>query len=135
MTALRELLEPSVKDEAVPGAVALLARGDDVEVEAIGSVDVEGTAAMARDSLFRIASLTKPITAAAVMVLIEEGRIALEDPIGKWLPELAAPVVVRTPQSPLDDVVPAQRSITVFDVLTGCAGYGWPSDFSFPAVE
>jgi CubicO group peptidase (beta-lactamase class C family) len=135
MTALRELLEPSVKDETVPGAVALLARGDDVEVEAIGSVDVEGTAAMARDSLFRIASLTKPITAAAVMILIEEGRIAVDDPIGKWLPELAAPVVVRTPRSPLDDVVPAQRSITVFDVLTGCAGYGWPSDFSFPAVE
>jgi CubicO group peptidase (beta-lactamase class C family) len=132
---VRELLEPYIKDETVPGAVALLARGDDVEVEAIGALDVEGSAPMARDSLFRIASLTKPITAASVLMLVEDGRIALDDPVSRWLPELASPVVVRTPQSPLDDVVPARRPITVFDLLTGRAGYGWPSDFSLPAVQ
>ncbi len=132
---MRELLESFVKDETVPGAVALLARGDDVEVTTVGSVDVEGTAPMARDSLFRIASLTKPITAAAVMVLVEDGRVALDEPIGEWLPELAAPMVVRTPQSPLDDVVSARRPITVLDLLTARAGYGWPSDFSLPAVQ
>ncbi|MBA3905673.1 MAG: beta-lactamase family protein [Pseudonocardiales bacterium] len=132
---VRELLESFVKDETVPGAVALLARGDDVEVTTVGSVDVEGTAPMARDSLFRIASLTKPITAAAVMVLVEDGRVALDEPIGEWLPELAAPMVVRTPQSPLDDVVSARRPITVLDLLTARAGYGWPSDFSLPAVQ
>lgn len=135
MTPLRELLEPYVKDATVPGAVALLACGDDVEVEAVGSVDVEGSAPMARDSLFRIASLTKPITAAAVLMLVEDGRIALDDPVGTWLPELAAPMVVRTPQSAVHDVVPANRPITVFDLLTARAGYGFASDFSLPAVQ
>ncbi|HEY0817068.1 MAG TPA: serine hydrolase domain-containing protein [Pseudonocardia sp.] len=132
---MRELLETYVEDGTVPGAVALLARGDDVDVVAVGSLDVEGTAPMARDSIFRIASLTKPITAAALLMLVEDGRIAVDDPIGTWLPELAAPMVVRTPQSPVDDVVPARRPITVLDLLTGCAGYGWPSDFALPAVH
>jgi CubicO group peptidase (beta-lactamase class C family) len=135
MALLRELLEPYVKDATIPGAVALLGRGDDVEVEAVGSLAADGAVPMARDALFRIASLTKPITAAAVMLLVEDGRIALDDPIGRWLPELAAPNVVRTPRSPLDDVVPARRPITVLDLLTNRAGYGWPSDFALPAVQ
>ena len=122
-------------DGAVPGAVALLAHGDDVEVVAAGSHDLEGTAPMARDSIFRIASITKPITAAAVMMLVDDGRIALDDPVERWLPELASPVVVRTPAGPVDDVVPAARAITVLDLLTSRAGYGYPSDFSAPAVE
>jgi CubicO group peptidase (beta-lactamase class C family) len=138
MTALRDLLDRYVKEGAVPGAVALLARGRDVAdvtAEAVGSQAVDGAVPMARDSIFRIASLTKPITAAAVMLLVDEGRVGLEDPIGRWLPELAAPAVVRTPQSPLDDVVPARRPITVLDLLTNRAGYGWPSDFSLPQVQ
>src|SRR5690242_14018073 len=123
MTALRDLLEPYVKEAAVPGAVALLARGDDVAVtvEAVGSHAVAGDVPMARDSIFRFASLTKVVTAAAVLVLVDEGRVGLEDPLDRWLPELAAPNVVRTPQSPLDDVVPARRPITVWDLLTSCA--------------
>ncbi len=135
MTALRDLLDPYVKDATVPGAVALLARGDDVTVEAVGTRAVDSDAPMTRDSIFRVASLTKPITAAAVMLLVEEGRLGLDDPIGRWLPELAAPMVVRTPQSPLADVVPARRPITVLDLLTNRAGYGWPSDFSYPQVQ
>jgi CubicO group peptidase (beta-lactamase class C family) len=135
MTALRDLLDPYVKDATVPGAVALLAQGDDVTVEAIGTRAVDSDAPMTRDSIFRIASLTKPITAAATMLLVEEGRLGLDDPIGRWLPELAAPMVVRTPQSPLADVVPARRPITVLDLLTNRAGYGWPSDFSYPQVQ
>jgi CubicO group peptidase (beta-lactamase class C family) len=134
MTNLRETLNKHVEGTAVPGAVALVARGDRVEVQAVGSVDVEGSAPMARDSLFRIASITKPIAAAAVLMLIENGRIALDDPVGKWLPELASPSVVRTPDGPVGDVVPAGRPITVFDLLTSRAGYGFPSDFALPAV-
>jgi CubicO group peptidase (beta-lactamase class C family) len=134
MTALRDLLEPYVANATVPGAVALLARGDDMIIEALGTRSVGG-APMTRDSIFRLASLTKPITAAAVMLLVEEGLLGLDDPVGRWLPELAAPMVVRTPQSPLDDVVPARRPITVLDLLTNRAGYGWPSDFSFPQVQ
>ena len=87
-----------------------------------------------RDSIFRIASITKPITAAAVMMLVEDGRVALDDPVERWLPELASPDVVRTPAGPVDDVVPAARPITVADLLTFRAGYGFPSDFSLPAV-
>ena len=65
------------------------------------------------DSIFRIASITKPITAAAVMLLVDEGLVSLDDPIARWLPELASPRVVRTPQSAIDDLVPAARPITV----------------------
>jgi CubicO group peptidase (beta-lactamase class C family) len=135
MTNLRNILQSYVDDGTVPGAVAMVARGDQVEVEAVGSMDVEGSAPMARDSIFRIASITKPITAAAVMMLVEDGRIALDEPVGKWLPEIGAPSVVRTPSSPVDDVVPAARPITVLDLLTNRTGYGFPSDFSFPQVQ
>jgi CubicO group peptidase (beta-lactamase class C family) len=134
MTDLRDVLETYVSNGTVPGAVALVARGDRVEVEAVGSADVEGTAPMARDSIFRIASITKPITAAALMMLVEDSRLALDDPVGEWLPELASPTVVRAPDAAIDDVVPAARAITVFDLLTSRAGYGFASDFSLPAV-
>ncbi|MFD0020496.1 serine hydrolase domain-containing protein [Streptomyces sp. NPDC058382] len=134
MSTLREVLEEHVRDGSVPGAVGLVARGNRVDVQAVGNADVGGGTPMARDSLFRIASITKPLTAAAAMLLIEDGRIALADPVGPWLPELAAPMVVRTPDGPVDDVVPAARPITLLDLLTFRAGYGFPSDFSLPAV-
>jgi len=134
MSNLHDILQTYVGNGSVPGAVGLMARGDRVEVAAAGSADVDGTTPMARNSIFRIASITKPITAAAVMMLVEDGRIALEDPVRQWLPELASPAVVRTPASPVDDVVPAVRPITVADLLTFRAGYGFPSDFSLPAV-
>jgi CubicO group peptidase (beta-lactamase class C family) len=134
MTGLHDLLRGYVDDGSVPGAVGLVARGDRVEVAAVGSATVGGPA-MARDSIFRIASTTKPITAAAAMMLVEDGLIALDDPVDRWLPELSEPVVVRTPASPVDDVVPAARPITVFDVLSAQAGYGFPSDFTLPAVQ
>src|SRR5256714_5130906 len=132
MTNLRNLLETCVEDGSVPGAVGLVARGDRIEVAAAGAATVGGTQ-MARDSIFRIASVTKPVTAAAVMMLVEDGRIALDDPVDRWLPELAKPTVVRTPTAPVDDVVPAARPITVFDLLSSQAGYGFPADFTLPA--
>src|SRR6201996_2581942 len=134
MADLHALLEPHVAAGSIPGAVALLARGDRTEAAAVGSAAFGG-APMTGDSIFRLASITKPITAAAVMMLVEDGRIALADPVGRWLPELAAPRVVRTPASPVDDVVPAARPITVFDLLSSRAGYGFGSDFTLPAVQ
>ncbi len=134
MTDLNDVLETYVSNGSVPGAVGLVARGDRAEVAAVGSVSVGGVP-MARDSIFRIASITKPITAASVMMLVEDGRIALNDPIDQWLPELAKPAVVRTPASAVDDVVPASRPITVFDLLSSRAGYGFASDFTLPAVQ
>ncbi|MFF4291734.1 serine hydrolase domain-containing protein, partial [Streptomyces sp. NPDC001633] len=132
MTAspLHATLRRHVEAGAVPGAVGLVARGDDVEVVAVGHTDVEGSAPMARDSVFRIASVTKPITAAALLMLVDEGRIGLGDPVADWLPELAKPMVVRTPTSPVDDVVPAVRQITVEDLLSFRAGWGLPDDFT-----
>ncbi|MFC9497415.1 beta-lactamase family protein [Streptomyces sp. NBC_01474] len=135
MTSLQDIFAPHVRDGSLPGAVALVARGDRVEVETAGSAALGGGSPMARDSIFRIASITKPITAAAVMMLVDEGRIALDDPVDLWLPEIAKPVVVRTPDAPVDDVVPAARPITVADLLTFRAGWGFPSDFSLPAVQ
>ena len=79
----------------------------------------------------RIASITKPITAAAVMLLADERLVSLDDPIARWLPELESPQVVRTPESAIDDLVPAARPVTVEDLLTSRAGWGFPSDFSF----
>ena len=126
MTTLSELLHEAVGSGPVPGAAALVARGDELEVASAGE--------LRPGSIARIASITKPITAAAVMLLLDEGRFALDDPVSRWLPELAAPVVVRTPASAIDDVVPAVRPVTVEDLLTFRAGWGFPSDFTLPAV-
>ncbi|MFH9394087.1 serine hydrolase domain-containing protein [Streptomyces sp. NPDC017556] len=133
-TPLHELLDAHIAEGSMPGAVALVARGGRTEVAAAGTADLAGPTPMRRDSLFRIASITKPIVAAAAMTLVEDGLIAPADPVAAWLPELAAPLVVRTPQSPVDDVVSAVRPITLLDLLTFRAGYGFPSDFSLPAV-
>jgi CubicO group peptidase (beta-lactamase class C family) len=126
MTSLQQLLEEAVENGLAPGAAALVARGEEVEIASAGELEP--------DSIVRIASITKPITAAAVMLLVDEGRLVLDDPIARWLHELAAPQVVRTPESPIDDVVPATRPVTVEDILTFRAGWGFPSDFSLPAI-
>jgi CubicO group peptidase (beta-lactamase class C family) len=126
MTPLQDLLESTVGSGAVPGAAALVSHGEDVEIIAVGEVE--------HDSIVRIASITKPIVAAAVMILVDDGRVSLDDPIARWLPELTSPRVVRTPESPIDDLVPAVRPITVQDILTFRAGWGFPTDFSLPAV-
>jgi CubicO group peptidase (beta-lactamase class C family) len=126
MVSLKDMLETTVESGVVPGAAALVAHREDVEIVGVGEVEPQ--------SIVRIASITKPITAAAVMILVDEGLVALDDPIARWLPELASPRVVRTPQSAIDDVVPAARPVTVADLLTFRAGWGFPSDFSLPAV-
>jgi CubicO group peptidase (beta-lactamase class C family) len=135
MADLTSLLQSLVDHDLVPGAVAVVAHGDDVEVAAAGAMDLEGTAPMTPDSIFRLASTSKPITAAAAMLLVEDGVLRLDDPISRWLPELASPSVVRRPDAPLDDVVPARRPITVEDLQTFRAGWGFPADFSLPAVQ
>ena len=124
MTDLEAVLRPYVDSGAVPGLVGLVARGDDVEVSALG---VQGTsgAPMGRGSIFRGASITKPLTAALAMVLVDEGRLDLDAPVDDLLPELASPQVLRELDSELDDTVPADRAITARDLLTGTAGHGF----------
>lgn len=135
MPSLQATLQPFLDNGTIPGAVALVSRGTHTEIATIGTTAEGGTEPMARDSIFRAASITKPITAAAALVLVDEGHIALDDPVSRWLPELASPSVVTDPGSPVDDVVPAERPITVADLLDFRAGYGLADDFSLPAVR
>ncbi|WP_316227423.1 serine hydrolase domain-containing protein [Bradyrhizobium sp. SZCCHNR1047] len=108
------------------GIVSLTSRGGKiVHAETIGWRDVETKSPMRPDTLFRIASMTKPITSVAAMMLVEEGRIALADPISRWIPELADLRVLRDAAGPLDDVVPARRAITVEDLLTHRSGIAY----------
>ena len=79
---------------------------------------------MRRDTIFRLASVTKPITAVAAMILVEECKLRLDDPIDDFLPELANRRVLRTIDSELDDTVPAKRALTTRDLLTYRSGYG-----------
>jgi CubicO group peptidase (beta-lactamase class C family) len=108
----------------VPGIVTLIARGDEIHVDAVGMKTVDVREPMRRDTIFRIASITKPIAAAAMMILVDEGKLRLNDSVERWLPELANRKVLRRIDSPLDDTVPAVRSITVRDVLTSTFGFG-----------
>ncbi len=121
---MREVLAKHVGSGAVPGAVALVARRDEVHVEAIGSLHDGGGPPMRRDTIFRMASASKPVTAAAVMVLVEDGRVRLDDPVERWLPELADRRVLRRVDGPLDDTEPARCPITVRDLMTFTWGFG-----------
>ena len=134
MLPLADVLQPHVGRGTVAGAVALLARGDEVEIATVGLADVEAGTPMARDTIVRVSSMTKNVTALVTSMLIEDGTLSLGSEIRQWLPELAGPVVVRTVGSALDDVVPADRPVTVLDLLTSRSGWGFGSDFSAPAV-
>lgn len=120
---IRRVAEEQVGDTLIPGLVALVARGRDVHVEALGTLAVGGSP-VARDSLFRIASTTKPITAAATLAVIAEGLIGLDEPVDKLLPELAGRRVLRRMDGRLDETVPAARPITTRDLLTFTFGFG-----------
>jgi CubicO group peptidase (beta-lactamase class C family) len=130
---VRAAAERYVADDNVPGLVLLVAAGDQVYCEALGRL-AAGGAPVARDSLFRISSTTKPITGAMTMALVDEGLIGLDEPVDRLLPELAGPRVLRRPDGPLDDTVPASRPITARDLLTFTFGFGMVLDmFMAPA--
>lgn len=122
-SALRDQLAPYVERDEVPGLVASVLREGREEALPLG-VQTLGKGAMERDSIFRIASMSKPITAAAVMILVEEGKLKLDEPVDRLLPELAHRKVLKRLESQLDDVEPAKRAITVDDLLTFRAGFG-----------
>ena len=123
LTGLHAVAERHVGEEKVPGLVALVASGGQVHVEALGRLAVGGPA-VARDSIFRIASTTKPITAAATLALAAEGLLGLDERVDRLLPELADRRVLRRADGPLDDTVPAARAITIRDLLTFTFGFG-----------
>jgi CubicO group peptidase (beta-lactamase class C family) len=121
---LHATMKNYVEHGDIPGIVTLIGRGDEIHVDAIGTKTLEGKEAIRRDTIFRIASITKPITSAAAMMLVDDGKLRLDDSIEPWLPELANRKVLRRIDSQLDDTVPAKRSITVRDLLAYCLGFG-----------
>jgi CubicO group peptidase (beta-lactamase class C family) len=121
---LHDVLERHVDSGRIPGVVALVGRGGQTHVEALGTMRHDGGAPMARDTIFRMASTSKPVTVAAGMVLLDECRLRLDDTVQEWLPELADRRVLKRIDGPLDDTVPARRPITVRDVLSSTFGLG-----------
>jgi CubicO group peptidase (beta-lactamase class C family) len=121
---MHDVMAGHVESGEVPGLVTLISRRDEVYVDALGTKAVNSHDPMRRDTIFRIASLTKPITAAAAMLLVEQCRLRLDDPVDPWLPELADRRVLRAVDGELDDTVPARRPITLRDLLTFRLGLG-----------
>jgi CubicO group peptidase (beta-lactamase class C family) len=120
---VRHILARETANGYCTGAVALVGQGEDREITALGARDVGGPP-MTPDTLFRIASMTKPVTAAAALMLVEDGKLDLDAPIERWLPEMANRRVLRRRDAELDDTVPAKRPITVEDLLTFRMGLG-----------
>jgi CubicO group peptidase (beta-lactamase class C family) len=121
---MKGTLSAQVDSNSVPGLVALVSRSGETHVETLGSKSYGDGAKVQRDSIFRISSMTKPITAAATLVLVDEGKVELEEPVDRLLPELANRRVIRSIDAPLMDTVPAKRPIKLKDLLTFTMGMG-----------
>jgi CubicO group peptidase (beta-lactamase class C family) len=121
---MHDVMAGHVERGEMPGIVTLVSRRGETHVDAIGAKAVGGSDPMRRDAIFRIASMTKPITAAAAMILVEECKLRLDGPVDRWLPELADREVLKRLDGPLDDTVPADRPITLRDLLTFRLGIG-----------
>ncbi|MGY1823554.1 serine hydrolase domain-containing protein [Geodermatophilus sp. SYSU D00079] len=134
---VRAVLQRQVDSGRLPGFVAAVrARGETVVLTG-GTTAAGGTAPMREDTLFRLASVTKPFAGALTLALAEDGVLGLDDPVARWLPELAAPRVLRDRSGPLTDTVPAERPITVRHLLTNTPGFGglWDGSPLDRAVE
>jgi len=124
LARMHAALQRHVDSGRIPGLVALVYHRGREHVEAIGAMGFDSNVPIRRDTIFRLASTTKPITAVGAMILVEECKVRLDDPVDEWLPELKDRRVLRTIESPLDDTVPAKRPITLRDLLTFQSGYG-----------
>ncbi|HEV2218103.1 MAG TPA: serine hydrolase domain-containing protein [Candidatus Dormibacteraeota bacterium] len=133
---LHKAMLARVDNGGLPGIVTLVAKGDDIYVDEIGTMAFGDDQPMRRDSIFRITSMTKPILGAATMLLVDDGRLALDEPVSRLLPELADRRVLKRVDGPLDQMVPAGRPVTVYDLLTFRPGYGFiivePTTFNPP---
>lgn len=136
LTALTNAMQGYVERGEVAGVVSMVwRRGEIAYFEPLGLRDEAEHLPMEHDTLFRIASMTKPVTSAAILMLIEEDRLALDTPISLWLPELAAPRVLRDPAGPLDETDPVRAPITVLDLLTHRAGFAYHFTATGPLAE
>jgi CubicO group peptidase (beta-lactamase class C family) len=132
---IHEMVKRRVDAGEISGAVTLVARrGHVVQSDAVGVIDLDSRNPMTKDTLFRLASSSKPVTAAAVLILLEEGRLKLTDPVSKYIPEFASPKVIveverhpepmvdRPASAPSTYTIPADREITIIDLLTHTSG-------------
>jgi CubicO group peptidase (beta-lactamase class C family) len=127
----RASINEAIDGGLLSGAVTLVWQaGDVLQVNELGYRDVEARLPMQRDTMFRIASMTKPVTVAAAMTLLDEGRLALTDPVTKWLPELSNLRVMTDVRGSLEDTVAAQRPVTIDDLMTHRSGFAYA--FSVP---
>ncbi|THD58428.1 serine hydrolase [Phenylobacterium sp.] len=135
LSGIGAALRQGVDSGFTPGLAALVDRGGQTEVFTVGHTGLDGEEPMRRDSIFRIASMTKLVTATAVMMLAEEGKLRLDEPVDRLAPELADRRVLRRIDGPLDDTVPARRPITVEDTLTYRLGWGIQFDPDAPIIK
>jgi CubicO group peptidase (beta-lactamase class C family) len=120
-----EVMGGYVERGVVPGVVTVVARRGEVHAGAAGTIAAGGSDPVTRDTLFRVTSMTKPVTAVAAMILVEECKLRLDEPVDRLLPELSGRRVLKRLDGPVDDTVPANRPITVRDLLTfTMGGYG-----------
>ena len=124
ISAARAAIERRVDSGFAAGMVALVGEGETSEIVTAGAQSLGGGPPMRETTIFRIASMTKPITAVAALMLVEDGKLALDEPVDRWLPELANRPVLLRPNGPLDETAPAARPITVEDLLTFRCGFG-----------
>ena len=123
LARMRDVMAGYVERGEVPGLVLAVSRRGEAVIEPIGATDLDGTP-IHSDTIFRISSLTKPVTAAAAMICVEECKLRLDEPVDRLLPELAGRKVLRHLDGPLDDTAPASRPVTVRDLLTFVWGFG-----------
>ncbi len=121
---MHDVMAGYVKRGDVPGLVFLICRRGEVHVGAIGTMAIGGRDPMRRDTIFRIASVSKPVVAVASLILVEECKLRLDEPVDRLLPELADRRVLKQIDGPIDETVPANRPITLRDLLTFRMGFG-----------
>ncbi|MEI9987398.1 MAG: serine hydrolase domain-containing protein [Aliidongia sp.] len=134
LARLEEVLKAHVAKGSAPGLVALVATADETHILPVGAMSLEGKPPVRPDTIFRIASMTKPITAVAAMMLVADGKLKLDEPIDRLAPELADRRVLKRIDGPLDDTEPARRAITLEDVLTFRLGWGFVFSDSYPIM-
>ncbi len=136
MDTLSSRMRSLVEQGKFPGIATLVWKdGSIVSLDTVGQRDLARQLPIQRDTLFRLASMSKPLTSVAALILVDEGYLHLDDPISCWLPETADLRVLRAPSSHLDDVLPAQRPATVFDLMTHTAGFAWGKGLPLPITR
>jgi CubicO group peptidase (beta-lactamase class C family) len=138
LARLEATMARHVERGSAPGVAWVVSRRGEVHAGALGTATRDGTEPVRRDTIFRIASMSKPVTAVAAMILVEECVLRLDDPVDEWLPELAERRVLRSLTGPVEDTVPARRPITVRDLLTFQMGFGQvfpPAGERYPILD